>query len=226
MEGGDARPVRQPFRSLRIAAALLGVLLAAAGAGTIAFRGAGRWLVREDPLSHADVILVLSGGLPYRAEKAAQLYHQGYAPEVWITRPAGPAAELRSMGVNYVGEEEYNRRILLLLEVPDGAIHIIPGEILDTEEEIDLAREELRREGKSTVLIVTSPPHTRRVHTLWRVLVGKRPQAIVRAAYEDRFDAGHWWRNTRDTLAVVREYLGLMNAWAGLPVEPPEKERR
>jgi hypothetical protein len=30
----------------------------------------------------------------------------------------------------------------------------------------------------------------------------------------------HWWRNTRDALAVVREILGLINLWAGLPVRP------
>jgi uncharacterized SAM-binding protein YcdF (DUF218 family) len=33
----------------------------------ISGRGVGRWLVREDKLSSADVIVVLSGGMPYRA---------------------------------------------------------------------------------------------------------------------------------------------------------------
>ncbi len=43
---------------------------------------------------------------------------------------------------------------------------------------------------------------------------------MVHAAHDDPFDADHWWRNTRDVFAVVRETLGLVNAWAGLPVPP------
>jgi hypothetical protein len=67
---------------------------------------------------------------------------------------------------------------------------------------------------------VTSPQHTRRVKALWNRLADKNLTAIVRAAPDDPFDAEHWWRNTRDALFVVREVLGLMNVWAGLPVRP------
>lgn len=43
---------------------------------------------------------------------------------------------------------------------------------------------------------------------------------IVRAAPDDPFDADRWWRNMQDVLAVMRESLGLLNVWAGLPVRP------
>ena len=43
---------------------------------------------------------------------------------------------------------------------------------------------------------------------------------MVRAAGEDRFDPRHWWRSSGDALEVVREILGLLNAWAGLPLAP------
>jgi hypothetical protein len=62
--------------------------------GLAGFRHAGRWLVLDDPMSRADVILVLSGGLPYRAEEAAKIYAMGYAPEVWISRPDSPAEKM------------------------------------------------------------------------------------------------------------------------------------
>jgi hypothetical protein len=29
-----------------------------------------------------------------------------------------------------------------------------------------------------------------------------------------------WWRASGDALDVVREALGLVNAWAGLPLHP------
>ena len=52
--------------------ALLAVLILIAG--LIAFRGAGRWLEREDPLAHADVIFVLGGGMPQRAAEGGRVY--------------------------------------------------------------------------------------------------------------------------------------------------------
>ncbi len=214
--------VEQPKRNvwrrrLWTAAAILLVVMIAA---TVLARGAGRWLFRPDPLSHADVIVILSGGLPYRAEGAADVYQQGYAPLVWVTRPEGPQEELAELGVQFVGEEEYNREAVVHRGVPENAVQILPEEIEDTEQEIAVISQAMRRTGKHTVIIVTSPEHTRRVRALWKRLAGKDLTLIVRGADEDPIDLNHWWRNTRDTFSVVREYLGLINVWLGLPVRP------
>jgi uncharacterized SAM-binding protein YcdF (DUF218 family) len=200
----------------------IGVLLALflLVGGAIFVRGAGRWLVREDPLSRADMIVVLSGGLPYRAMAGATLFHGGYAPEIWVTRPDSPGPDLLARGIHYVGEEEYNRDILLAQAVPESAVHIFSGTIVDTEQEVEDIARVMHSTGKTSVIIVTSPQHSRRVKALWKHIVGDNLKLTVRAAWEDPFDADHWWRNTRDALSVVREYLGLANAWAGLPVRP------
>jgi len=189
-------------------------------AGLAVFRSAGRWLSREDPLAHADVIFVLGGGMPQRAAEAARVYAGGYAPEVWLSRPDNPSAELAKLGIRFVGEEEYNRQILILAGVPENAIHVLPGPVVNTEQELQEAAGELRRGGKTSVIFVTSPQHTRRVWTIWQKLAKNNPRAILHAAHDDPFDPDHWWRNTRDVLSVVRESLGLLNAWAGLPVPP------
>jgi uncharacterized SAM-binding protein YcdF (DUF218 family) len=207
------------IRNRRRRIALL-LLLALLVGGVMALRGAGRWLVREDPLSQAGMIVVLSGGLPYRAEAAATVFHGGYAPEVWVSRPENPGPDLLARGIHYVGEEEYNRDILIAEGVPESAVHIFPGKIIDTQQEVEEIVREMRDTGRTSVLIVTSPQHTRRVKALWKLLVGNGLKLTVRAAWEDPFDADHWWRNTRDALSVVREYLGLANVWAGLPVHP------
>jgi uncharacterized SAM-binding protein YcdF (DUF218 family) len=196
------------------------ILLALLVASVVVVRQAGRWLVREDPLARADAIVVLSGGLPFRAEAAARLFRLGYAPEVWVSRPEGPAAELQEMGIHFVGEEEYDRQILIKQGVAESAVQIFPGTIINTQQEIEEIAREMRRTGKTSVIIVTSPQHTRRVEALWKKIVGNDPKLIVRAAAEDPFDAERWWSNTRDVLAVVREYMGLANTWAGLPVRP------
>lgn len=196
------------------------VLLVVFAVAIFVFRGVGRWLVREDPLTHADALVVLSGGLPYRAEGAAHYFESGYASEVWVTRPEGPSEQLKELGIQYTGEEDYNRQILIHLHVPEIDVRILPDTIVNTEQEVEEISRELQKTGKSSVIIVTSPEHTRRVRALWKKLAGEHLSAVVRAAPEDPFDADHWWRNTGDALSVVREMLGLMNVWAGLPIRP------
>ena len=202
------------------------MLLLMIAVAVVGFRSAGRWLVREDPLAPAGVIVVLSGAMPYRAEEAARLFHAGSATEVWVSRPISPADDLRKLGITFVGEDDYNRQVLVREGVPAQSVHIFPDAIVDTEQEVEETAVLMRRSDKTSAIIVTSPQHTRRVKALWIKLVPASDRAIVRAAYEDSFDADHWWRNTRDAMAVTREIFGLMNVWAGLPVRPHTESAR
>lgn len=204
-------------RQILIVAVLLVIL---ASVAVVLARGAAHWLFRPDALAHADVLVVLSGGLPYRAEGAADVYQQGYTPLIWVSRPAGPQEELAELGVHYIGEEEYNREVIVRRGVPESVVQILPEEIEDTEQEVEEISRLMRRDGKRSVIIVTSPEHTRRVRALWNKLAGNDLTLIVRGAAEDPVDLDHWWRNTRDVFSVVREYLGLLNIWLGLPVRP------
>jgi uncharacterized SAM-binding protein YcdF (DUF218 family) len=208
-------------RNLALVSAAVAVFLALVGLFCV-----GRWLVVEDPLEKAQSIAVLSGGMPLRAVEAAKLYREGYAPEIWLTRNAEPAASLKEMGIPFVGEEFYNLRVLVHEGVPAEAIRVLPEPIINTADEMAAISTELGRRAQleadknRRVIIVTTKAHTRRVRTLWRKLAGTRGQAIVRAASGDTFDGAHWWRNTTDALDVVREVLGLLNAWAGLLLHP------
>jgi uncharacterized SAM-binding protein YcdF (DUF218 family) len=205
----------RPRHARRIFLALLGVLVLAA---ITFFLSVGRWLVVEDPLEKAQAISVLSGRLPVRAIEAAKLYRAGYAPMIWLTRSAEPGESLQAMGIPYVGEDFYNFRVLLHEGVPADAIRVLQPAILNTDDEMSSIATALAEEKGSTVIIVTTKAHTRRVHTLWNRLADRRGHAIVRAATADPFQPGRWWSNTSDALDVVREVLGLLNAWAGLPL--------
>jgi uncharacterized SAM-binding protein YcdF (DUF218 family) len=186
----------------------------------IIFLGVGRWLVVEDPLEKAQAIVVLSGRIPMRAKEAGRLYNAGYAPQIWLTRGNEPAASLQEMHIAYIGEDFFNTRVLMHEGVPSNAIRVLEPLIDNTADEIRVVGDELSREKGGAVIIVTTKAHTRRVRTLWKDLSGGRGRAIVRAAPSDPFAPEHWWRTTGDSLDVVREVLGLLNAWAGLPLRP------
>lgn len=127
---------------------------------------------------------------------------------------------MEKLSVHYVGEDEYDKQILVHQGVPEDVIQVLEPPIVNTADEIRTISEALRREKQGTVILVTSKAHTRRTRALWNRLSRRGGTAIVRGVSDDSFDAAHWWRNTTDALDVVREILGLMNAWAGLPLRP------
>ena len=201
-------------RTWRVLPAIVGGGLVLA---LVIFFGVGRWLVVEDPLVEARAIVVLSGAMPLRAIEAAKLYREGYAPEIWLTHSTEPGETLEEMGILFSGEDYYNARVLIHEGVPPEAIHVLEPPVVNTADEIEVIAPALARGKDGAVILVTSRAHTRRVRLLWRRLAPGQGRAIVHAAAGDPFDPRHWWLTTSDALDVVREVLGLLNAWAGLP---------
>ena len=219
--GNSAMLYRPRSRTWRVLIALGagGLLLA-----VVLFFSVGRWLVVEDPLVKSRAIVVLSGAMPVRAIEAANLYRQGYAPEVWLTHSTEPGETLEEMGIPFAGEDYYNRLVLIHEGVPAESIRVLEPPIVNTADEIRAIAATLSqgnaRGNDETVILVTTKAHTRRVRLLWRKLAAGQGRAIVRAAAGDPFDPRHWWRTTSDALDVVRETLGILNAWAGMPLHP------
>jgi uncharacterized SAM-binding protein YcdF (DUF218 family) len=207
---------RHKFRNWLIATGLFVVL---AGACAWIFFRVGTWLVVEDPLEPSPVAVVLSGGMPERAREAAEIYRTGNAKQVWITHPEDVTEEMHQIGIDYLGETFYNQSVLLHLRVPVEKTRVLEPEIVNTQDEITVISQAARDAGIHRVIIVTSKAHTRRVHAIWKKMVGTDPALIVRFAPEDSFDPQHWWRHTADALQVVREVLGLANVWSGFLIK-------
>jgi len=210
------RPRSRRFPALGVIAGG-GLILAA-----VIFLGIGRWLVVEDQLVKARAIVVLSGSMPLRAIEAVKLYRDGYAPEIWLTHSTEPGKTLEGIGVPFSGEEYYNKLFLIHEGIPPEAIHVLEPPIVNTADEIKAAAAALTRGKGQAVILVTTKVHTRRIRLLWKRLATDQGRAIVRSASADPFDPRHWWRTTSGALDVLREALGLLNAWAGLPLHPAQ----
>ena len=122
------------------------------------------------------------------------------------------------MAIDWRGEEEYNRG-LVQQGVPDPRYGVSGRHCADARRSGGISWD-VRREGEAhgddRYFAAADAPREGAVDGA----VGDDPRVIVRAAPGDPFDADHWWRNTQDVLAVVRETMGLLNVWAGLPVRP------
>jgi uncharacterized SAM-binding protein YcdF (DUF218 family) len=189
-------------------------------AALLLFLNLGRWLVVEDPLHDADAIAVLSGNMPSRAFEAARVYKQGFAAQVWLTHSTEPGATLAELSIPFEGEDFYDKQILMREGVPASAIQVLDPPIVNTVDEMETIGAALKRRNLHSVILVTSRVHTRRVRALWNRISAKDGIALVHGVSDDSFDPAHWWRSTGDALDVVREILGLANAWAGLPLRP------
>ena len=206
---------------MRVFLGIVGALaILATTACLVGLLGVGKWLVREDPLQSATAIAVLSGNIPTRALEAAQLYRQGYAKEIWLTHPGLHTDALKVLGISYPSEDDFNFRVLRRQGVPAKAIRVLDTPIVNTAEELDVISAALKSKGGTKVILVTNRAHTRRVHILWTKYFGSRGDAIVHAVSDDEFEAAHWWKNSGDMTQVTHEVLGILDAWAGMPVQP------
>jgi hypothetical protein len=124
--------------------------------------------------------------MPYRAAEAARLFQVGKAPEVWVSRPENSAADLQKFGIRFVGEEEYNREILIYLGVPESSVHIFPDPIVNTEQEVNENHPGNAKAGKTKVTAESGHrPHRLRGPVRRRPLVAQHTRHVFRSPGND-----------------------------------------
>jgi uncharacterized SAM-binding protein YcdF (DUF218 family) len=125
-------------------------------------RAVGAQLIHADPLLHADVIVVLAPFLD-RVIEAADLYRQGYAPIVIVTRGARDIGEqeLIDRGILKSAEEQRRQALISLGVAPDAIVTL--DQLADsTADEARFFAEWASRHPIRRAIVVTSPPHTAR----------------------------------------------------------------
>jgi uncharacterized SAM-binding protein YcdF (DUF218 family) len=153
-----------------------------------------RFLDAGQPPVPAQVIAVLEGELS-RAEYAAYLYREGYAPRVMV-------------GASPAHLDEYVPA-LMRGGVPREAIVTLPG-TTSTLTEAHGYLTHLRHEQVVRALVITGAYHTRRTRAVYRSLHRADDAEIIVVAARDGFDASNWWRDAYRTRRVFEEYGKMM----------------
>jgi len=183
-------------RWLAVAAALSAVALACA------VPQAGFFLDRpaQAPES-ADLIAPLGGDGGDRARLAAELYRRGFAPKVLLAgREGGQAADWRA-------------GFLLGQGVPLQDL-LFDGRSANSWEEAVNTLRLMRERNMRRVLVVSQPPHLRRLDWAWgKVFAGSGKEYRLIASPMAEWDAAHWWRNAASAQYVAKEYLKLGYYW-------------
>jgi uncharacterized SAM-binding protein YcdF (DUF218 family) len=165
---------------------------------------ANQWIINE-PLSHADAIVILGGGPDTRPFEAARLYQQGLAPKILLMNPRG--SQIQNIGL-LPTEAELGRSILLKKGVPTNAIVIAPEIVTNSYDESISVRNWAEANGAQRVIIPTDIFHTRRVHWLYhKELKSTGIQAEIEAVPVNQYTVNDWWQHEDGVVAFQNEVL-------------------
>lgn len=169
--------------------------------------GVAKFLVIDDEPGRADMIVMLGGNLDFRPLKVAELYREGVAKRVVLARVQDLPAEQMLV---YPNETDAAVKMLGMLGVPDSAITVLrtPGGVTSTVDEAKALRAYLEPRGPSTVVLVTSLPHTRRARWAFRRELKGLPVILrISAAQDTRYDESNWWRSETGLIQFFDEYM-------------------
>lgn len=164
----------------------------------------GFWIVSDHP-ANCDAIVILSDDnfTADRAARAAELYHDGWAPRVVasgrLLRPYFSIAQLMQHDLEIRG-------------VPAKAIVPFAHRAPDTLVELKGIRDFLVERGWKRVMIVTSNYHTRRTRYLCRHIFPSDFDVLVMAAPDHDYDPESWWRTRRGLKIFFHESVGMVVA--------------
>lgn len=175
----------------------------------------GRYLIVEQPLVKADIILALSGEPYLRIPEAARVYHEGFAPTILLThgRNERGTDDLLRVGIRISGEQESSVKLLEDLRIPRKAILTLEERSDDTRAEMQVVARFLKGHPARTVVIVTSKAHTRRAYRIFSAGLGPGIRLIMHPVGSDPFDPSRWWHERTDIQSVFHEYVGLADEW-------------
>jgi hypothetical protein len=185
-------PARRYLARVLLVAAVVTLLIPTARHAVL--RTAGWWLVAEDPLAAADVIVIALGGGSAGVIEAATLVHQGIAGRVaLLAEPPTPAErEFARRGIAYEDGAEISARHLRLLGV--SAVERIPNPVEGTEAAGRVLGEWCAHQQLKAVVIVSAADHSRRLRrVLQRSMRGCAARVVVRSARYSQFDPDSWW---------------------------------
>jgi uncharacterized SAM-binding protein YcdF (DUF218 family) len=205
------------FKCLKLlVAATVAVILVFAG-HTVLLDKAGRYLLKKDELKPADVIVVLSGEEKERINYGVRLFKDGWSRKDRIIMSGGPA----------VGDHS------LAALMKDYAAHLgIPArDILtedrsrSTEENALYTRKLLSRKGYKSIILVTSPYHSKRASVIFRDILGGHWKIVSAPCEPSWFSFDGWWKRPRDRDTVLSEFSKFLRIWIfGVRKELPDRD--
>lgn len=152
----------------------------------------GSFLIVRDSIHRADAIVVLAGEQP-RVEYGKRLFDAGYAHSLVLTK--------KSMYEKMYEEGVAVEHLLLVTD---------PGAVASTYDEAVAVRHLVQEQRWQSLVVVTSPYHTRRARMMFRaVLRDTGVQVMIQPVDDHWYTPEAWWYERAGCYNTVGEYVKL-----------------
>ncbi len=161
--------------------------------------GIGKCLVINEVPQQVDILIVLSGDDEgYRVRHAYHLYQKGFAKKILLS---GRTNLWEETGIDLM------ERYLVQLGISREDI-LSEKRSESTVENALFSKKILEERGLKSAIVVTSPPHTRRVSLIFKKTFSPNIKVSV-CSNPEAFRIEGWWRNPSYRRIVVREYFQI-----------------
>jgi len=173
----------------------------------------GQYLVVQHPPAKSDLIVCLAGGDVERGLASADLFARGLAPRIFIAREPLPEGleTLKQKGIAYPESIDLVTMIFRGLGVPESAVIRSDQPVESTFEEAERVGALIQDKKYRSLILVTSPTHSRRAWLTFRKAIPDKDFRITVAPTPySKFRAEDWWKNRRYVREVIIEYQKLV----------------
>ncbi len=173
----------------------------------------GRYLILEHPPEKSDLIVCLAGGNIERGLAAADAYRSGLAPKIFVAREELPDGYelLMEKGIRYPETIDLMRSLLKDLGVPESAIIRNDTQVGSTIAEAQIVKKIAEQKGYKSLIIITSPYHSRRAWLTYRkVFEDSDVRILALPSKYSLFRPEDWWKKRRYVKKAIVEYQKLI----------------
>ena len=176
-----------------------------------ALRTAGWALVAEDPIGPADLIVIPAAESGPAILETEELIHRGIATRVGVfdDPPDETDREFLRRGIPLEDAAATSVRQLKSLGIE--AVERIPKSLAGTEEEARVLAGWCRPRQLRSVVVISTPDHSRRVRRVFnRAVKGQGITIAVRVTRYSAFHPDQWWRTRDGTRIGIVEFQKLL----------------
>jgi uncharacterized SAM-binding protein YcdF (DUF218 family) len=174
----------------------------------------GKYLVVSHTAEKSDLIVCLTGSSIERGLATADAYNSGFAPRIFLTREPPPdgASVLRERGLNYPENKDLKLMLLKGLGVPRDVVTFSDQSVGSLFEEAELVKKVVEEKSYRSIIVITSPTHSRRVWLTFRkVFRGYENIKIwVTPSTYSKYNPKDWWKKGPYSQEVLAEYGRLI----------------
>jgi uncharacterized SAM-binding protein YcdF (DUF218 family) len=175
--------------------------------------GLGTYLIVEHTPQESDLIIVLAGGNIERGLTAVDAFRSGLAPNVFMAReePADGYELLRQRGVDYPQNVDLMIMLLEQQGISRSGFFTSDRPVLSTLEEAEYIRDLVFKRGYKSLILITSPTHSRRAWlTFKKIFEETHVRILMLPSSYSGFKPEDWWTQRKYVREVVIEYQKLI----------------